>query len=225
MFNQSINEPITTDGKYQKHGLASWQFKKSTVIEDTAVSPQYTANPTSTGVTVSAIAGDGSTITLTGVISTTGLVFNAGTRIAFPNTKLFNNVNKITQSQNLVVTVSQDANGDGAGNVTIILSEPLQAAGFHANVNVLPAVSDPALVFNAHKNNYFMIPMGILANPLPLEDIFGADNAEYRRPDGKIILKANYQGVNTNGVNTFRVQTLIPTLAVAPYLIHLPSAL
>ena len=67
--------------------------------------------------------------------------------------------------------------------------------------------------------------MGILANALPLDDVMGADNTDYKGKNGKILVKTSVQGVNLTGVNTFRMQTLLPTLAVPSYLIHLPSAI
>jgi len=223
MFNQDINKKITNTGEYMEKGLADFKFKECNTIAPTPESPQYAANPDSTGVQVASIAADGSTITFSGVISTVSTVFNAGTKISIPAVKPINKITKLSYKTNLVICVKEEALGDGAGNVTVTLSEPLVAVGDQANVNVLPAASDAAEVFQGHNNNYFAIPMGIIANPVPLGVIHSADQSNYRKD--KMAISAYIQGLVQNGVNTYRMSCQMPTLAIPSYLMFLPSPL
>ena len=97
--------------------------------------------------------------------------------------------------------------------------------GEQANVNAIPAGSAAAEIFPGHKNNYFYVPMGLVTSALPLQDIAGADNGRYDAPDGKYSVHSMIQGVITNGVNTFRMASLLATLAIPDYIVHLPSSL
>lgn len=223
IFNEPINRNITIEGKYGMKSLAGFDFLASVNIASTPDSPQITSG--SPNITVASVAPDGSTITFSGVIVTAGLVFNAGTMIAIPSVKYFNNVNKIAPDTTLVVTVAQDANGDGAGNVTVTLSEPLVAVGQQANVDSLPAAAAPAEVFPGHKNNYFFIPMGVIANPLKLGRIAGADNNRYVNKAKNCDVTCYVQGLVSTGVNDYRMSMMCPTLAIPSYLVNLPSTL
>ena len=136
-----------------------------------------------------------------------------------------NQTNKLSINKTLVVTVSADANGDGAGNVTVIISKALQATGMHANVDVLPQAADIAKVFPAHKNNFFFVPMGIIANPIPLGDIVGADNHSYVNRINNVAVHCYIQGLVPNGSNDYRTSVLCPTLAVPDYIIVLPTTI
>jgi len=220
MFNQEINEPITTQGRYRKRELAGFEFMKANTIENTAEAPQFSVSPT---FTVASVAADGSTITFAGVQAVTSVIFNAGSLISIPSVNLFNKVNEVTLETKLVVDVAVDATGDGAGNVVVTLSDPLIAVGEQANVNALPAGSAPAELFPAHRNNYFCIPMGYLANPLPLGDIASADMNTHRKEN--MYITTYVQGLVLSGVNTFRMSFQCPTLAIPRYLINLPSAI
>ena len=66
--------------------------------------------------------------------------------------------------------------------------------------------------------------MGLIANPLPLGDIVSADTAHYRSSTGMAIT-TYIQGVASTGVNTYRISTLCPTLAVPKYIINLMGTL
>ena len=225
MFNEPINRNITQTGAYGEKTLADFIFTAANTISNTDESPQYAANPSSTGVTVSAISPDGSTITLSGVIVTAGLVLNAGTLVAIPAVKLLNKVTKIALETTFVGVVAADAVGDNAGNVTFTLSEPVVAAGMQANVNILPAPADAALIFPAHRNNYFFVPMGVVANPVKLGRIAGADNNRYQNAAKNMDITAYIQGLVTSGANTFRMSCQCPTLAIPSYVVNLPSVI
>ncbi len=226
MFNPSINEIITRKarvGGANGGELAGFDLYKSNAIENTAVSPQYVANPTSTGVTVDSVASDGSTITFAGFAASQTPAITAGTKIALPTVNLINKVNKKTLETTLVIVAAADADSDGAGLCTVTLSEPLQATGFHQQVDSFPSTGDAAEVFPAHRNNYFFVPMGIIANPIPLAEIYGADNSRYSLRGANVDCRTYIQGVANDGENTIRMSSLVATLAVPSYLINLMS--
>jgi hypothetical protein len=225
MFNETINDNITKEARLggpDKGRLAGQDIYTSNTIPLTEEAPQFSVSPT---FTVASVAVDGSSITFSGVDAVGTLLINAGTLISIPSVRLINQVTKKVLQTKLVVTAAQDANGDGAGKVTVILSEPLVVTGMQANVDSLPAVAAPAELFPAHRNNFFYVPMGIIANPIRLGDIVGADNARYNLKQANCDVTCYIQGLVNNGVNTYRMSSLVPTLAFARYLVHLPSAL
>ena len=221
MFNRVINDGVTTTGNYMEDRLSHFTFKSCNTIAPTDESPQYAANPTSTGVEVASITADGSQITLSGVISTTGVVFNAGTLLSIPAVKPINQNTKLSYENTLVVVVSEEANGDGAGGVTVTVSEPLVAVGEQSNVDVLPAATDPVLVWPAHQNNYAIIPMGIVSNSVKLGDLVSTQMSTYTSEN--VSVTSYIQGLATSGVNTYRLSTQVPTLAIPHYVMNLPS--
>jgi hypothetical protein len=225
MFNETINKDITREARLggpDKGRLASIDIYRSNVIPIQEEAPQFAVSPT---FTVSSVAANGSTITFTGVDAVATVIFNAGSKIAIPSVRLINQVTKKVLETSLVITVAEDAIGDGAGNVLVTLSEPLVAVGMQANVDSLPAAAAPAELFPAHRNNFFYVPMGIIANPIGLGDIVGADNSRYVLRGANVDITCYIQGVVNEGVNTYRMACLCPTLAFPRYLIHLPSAL
>ena len=222
-FNQQTTQDILPTGMFDRDALSGFDYRSSNTIEITDDSQQYLANPTSTGVQVQSINAEGTEIVLSGVIATAGEVFNAGTLISIPAVNLFNRVNQIAISNTLVVTVAADTNGNNDGTVTVPLSKPLNAVGMHANVNVLPAAGDEAFVWPKHRNNYCFIPMGVIANPVKLGEIHGADNNRYVDRSNNMDCTTYIQGVVTNGVNTFRNSCQCPTLVVPDYIVNLPS--
>lgn len=226
MFNEVINKKITEDARVggpDKGRLAGQDIYTSNAVTVQAESPQFASGTTSFLVT--SVGANGTTITFSGVLATAGIVFNAGTMISIPSVNLINQVSKIPLNTRLVITVAADALGDGAGNVTVTLSEPLVVTGLHANVNSLPAASAPAEVFPGHTSNYFYVPMGMIANPIPLGEIVGADNSRYHLEGANLDVTTYVQGLATNGINTFRMSTLCPTLAIPSYIVHLPGAI
>ena len=226
MFNPSINEIITRKarvGGANGGELAGFDLYKSNAIQNTAASPQYILNPTSAGVTVDSVAPDGSTITFAGLGASQTPAITAGTMIAIPTVNLINKVNKKVLETTLVIVAAADADSDAGGLCTVTLSEPLQATGFHQNVDSFPANSDAVEVFPGHRNNYFFVPMGIIANPIPLSEIYGADNSRYNLRGANVDCRTYVQGVVNNGVNSIRMSSLVATLAIPSYLINLIS--
>ncbi len=222
-YNEKITKRALLGNDFEKHRstLANIDLYQSNVVEITTEAPQFAVSPTFTvgSVTLNALGGV-TAITFAGVNAVVTQIFNAGSKISIPTVNLFNNVNKVTLSTRLVICVTTSVNGDGAGNATVVLSEPLYATGWNANVASLPGVAAPAELFPAHTNNYCCIPMGLIANPLPLGDIGSADTAHYRSNTGMAIT-TYIQGVASTGVNTYRISTLCPTLAVPKYIINL----
>lgn len=226
MFNQAINKEITLKariGGANGGELAGFDLFKSNSIQNVADSAQYLANPTSTGVTISAVAVDGSTITFAGFDPALTPAVTAGTLIAIPTVNLINKVNKKVIETTLVVCAAADADSDGGGLCTVTLSEPLQVTGFHQNVDSFPGIGAAAEVFPGHRNNYFFVPMGIIANPIALDEIHGADNSRFAMQGANVDVRTYVQGVVNNGVNSIRMSSLVPTLAIPSYLINLIS--
>jgi len=227
-LNKTISDDAVVGGMANGRGgrLAGFDLYRSNAIEDTAVSAQYSANPTNTGVTVDSVASDGSTITFAGFASGLTPAITAGTLIAIPSVNLINKVNKLTKPYTLVICAAADANSIAGGLCTVTLSEPLAVTGEHQNVNSLPSNGAVAEVFPGHRNNYFFIPMGIIANPIPaLDEIRGAENGRYESPQTNMYTQSMIQGLVTNGINTIRLLSFVPTLAIASYIINLPSPL
>lgn len=225
MFNESINEKITRTariGGQARTMLAGQDFFQSNVISITPEAPQFSVNPI---FTVGSISGDGSTITFAGVDTVTSVLFNAGSKISIPSVFLINQANKLSLATKLVICVAEDASGDGAGNCVVTLSEPLVAVGGQAFVDSLPANGVAAELFPAHTNNYCFNPQGIIANPLLLADIAGADNGSYVSSGENVAMNTYVQGVVDNGVNTFRASCLCATKAYARNLINLMGAI
>lgn len=232
MFNAPINSEITKTayvGGAKGGALAGCDLFNSSEINSTAVSNEYTYQE-GTGVsqpvcTVTSVSSDGSQITFSGVQSTTNVIFNAGTKIAIPAVSLLNRVRQEAIDTSLVVCVNTNAAGDGSGNVTITLLEPLVADTGQANVNILPSSGDTAEIFPGTTNNYFTTDMGYVANALPMEDIYGAVNATYKSPNSRFILQSIMQGDATTRNNVYRLDALVPTLAIPRYGINLLGSL
>ena len=228
MFNTAINDNITKNARLggpDKGRLANFDIFESNSIPNQENSLQYLANPDSTGVTVDSVATDGTTITFAGIEASTVGVINAGTMISIPTVFLINKTNKLSLSTNLVVVAAADADSDAGGLCTVTLSEPLVVTGFHQNVDSFPSNGDPVEVIAGHKNNLFFVPMGIIANPIGLAEIYGADNSRYNLKGANVDCRTYIQGVVNNGVNSIRMSTLVPTLGIPSYLINLPSPL
>ena len=226
MFNMKINEPITDEstllGNIKPGRLAGQKIDTCNVIENTEEAPQYAVAP---NFTVSSISADGSQITFTGVDTVTSTLITAGSKIAIPSVHLFGQSTGKTLEQTLVVCAAQDAAGDGAGNVMVTLSVPLYAVGMQTNVASLPGTGAAAQLFPKHRNNYFYVNMGIVANPLPLAPIVGAENGSYMNYQNKVGVQTSIQGSNLDGINVFRMSVLMPTLAIPRYIMNLPSQL
>lgn len=224
-FSEAANTEITKNARLGGPAfgrLANFDIYESNSIPDQAASIQFGVNP---DIVVDSVAADGSSITFSGLqVSTVGVI-NAGTMISIPSVNLFNKITKLSLATKLVVVAAADADSTAGGLCTVILSEPLQATGFHQNVDSFPIVTAPAKLFDAHRNNYFFVPMGIIANPVPLGEIYGADNTRYNLKGANVDCRTYIQGVVNNGVNSIRMSTLVPTLAIPSYLINLPSAI
>lgn len=226
MFNESFNINITKNAriggpdKGRLAGLDIFRTNGGTLV-DTPECPQFAVNP---NITVASVSADGSQITFSGVDTVTSVLITAGTMISIPSVQLLSQASKVVLNTKLVVTSKFDASGDGAGNVTITLDEPLVATGMQANVDSIPAASAAAEIFPGHKNNIFYVPMGIIANPIPLAEIVGADNKRYHVAAENIDVMCYVQGLATSGLNTYRMSTMIPTLGIGRYLINLPSS-
>ncbi len=221
MFNPTINGKITRTariGGREDANLAGLDIFQSAQFSTHIAGPLAAQS----GMTISAVGANGSTITITNVPSTTSQLVNAGDMISIPSVQLINPITKVNIPFNLVVTAAQNANGDGAGNVTVTLSYPLMASGEHANVNSLPAVNAPVQFFPNHNINFAYVKSGLSAVPLQMGDIYGAYNSD-TRGDNKVPVKAALQGSVTAFNNVFRISMMCGILPFAPYIIAIPS--
>ncbi len=227
MFNVSINTRITREARIggpDKGRLAGFDMYTSNSLTTHIAGEQYADSPTFTVQSVTTTNGV-TTIVFAGVQSVSSRLFKAGDKIAIPSVKLINKANKVVTNVGLVVSVAQDTNGVGDGTIAVQISAPLYASGMQANVDSLPAASAAAEMFNSHKNNYFYVPKGLIANPISMDPIAGAENSIYHQPQENVIFQTNIQGVNTTGVNNIRYMCFIPTLVVPEYIMWLPSPL
>lgn len=229
-FQPVLNKNITQTARIggpDKGRLASFDMYISSDISNHIVGEQYDQGGAGAGksFTVGAVAVDGTTITFAGVGSVTSRLFKAGDRISIPSVTLLDRVSKVARKWKLVVTVAADANGDGAGNCQVTLSEPLIASGMNANVSAIPAVSAAAELFPSHKLNFFYVPSGLSVVPLQLKDIEGASNSNVTYKANQIPVKVVSQGSVTAYSNTFRTSLFCPIKAFAGYIVVLPSAI
>lgn len=220
MFNTMINTKITRDariGSGEKGRLANMDLYRSPELLT------HTAGAlASTQITVASVAADGSTITFSGVTHTSSKLINAGDRISIPSVFLVCQITQQVLPFALVVTAAADANGDGAGNVTVTLSFPLLASGEHTNVNAIPSVSAAAFVYPSRRLNFAYVPSGLSAVPLKLGDVYGAINSNYNS-GYKVPVKVIQQGAVLQLSNNFRILVMCGIKAFAPYCIELPS--
>lgn len=223
MFNPVINDKITKEarlGGTDKGRLAGFDIWCSKDIQNTEEAPQYAVSPT---FTVNSISGDGKTITFGGVNAVTSVLITAGSKISIPSVNFIDQSSGIARNTKLVVCAASDASGDGSGNVAVELSVPLLATGINANVDSLPANGAAAELYPEHTNNYFFVPMGYCANSVALAPIYSADMSNYKDAQNNIMMQSYVQGLVPNGVNTFRLSTLVATLAIPYYIVWLPG--
>jgi hypothetical protein len=221
MFNQMINGNITKTARVggpDKGRLAGFDVYRSTQLIPHVAGPLALE----TGITVTNVASDGTTITLSGVGSSTGVLINAGDRISLPNTFLLAPITFDVLGYRLVVTAAAAANGDGAGNVVVTLSYPLMASGEHANVAALPSNGAPAIVFPNYNLNFAYVRSGLSVVPVSLGDIHGATNSE-TRANNKVPVKTVIQGAVEEFTNVYRTSLMCGIRPFAPYVITIPS--
>lgn len=222
MFNAAINDNITKNARVggpDKGRLAGMDIFRSTEFTRHIAGPLAATS----GITVSSLAADGVTLTLTGVPTTAGNLVKAGDRFSIPAVNLVSEINQNLLSYRLVVVAAADANGNNDGTVTVIISYPLMASGEHINVNALPTGGDSVFVFPSHNVNFMYTKSGLAFVPLPLGDIYGAANSSTRGDDSDIPVKVTLQGQVSEFTNIFRISTLVGIRAFAPYVIAVPS--
>lgn len=223
MFNPVINKRITETalvGGPDKGRLAGLDcYHVADLLRHTAGDLAGVS-----GITFDSISGDGTEITLSNVTATTDTLILAGDRISIPSVYLLNPITFAVLSTRLVVTAAADADGDGAGNVTFVISFPLMASGEHANVSALPSNGAPCDVFPDYKLNFAYVPSGLSAVPLPLGDIYGAKNSNVTiKGNGMVPIKVQLQGSVLDYTNVYRISQLIGIRAFAPYCMAYPT--
>lgn len=221
-FNGGINEKVTEEawisGSSDKGRLAALDCYRS----NNFFTHESGALVGETDLEVVSVSADGTEIVIQGAPSTTSKLINAGDRISIPSITWVDPVTKTVISTKVVVAAAQDSNGNGSGQVTIVLKYPLLASGEHANVSALPAVSAPVYVFPNYNFNVAYTKSGLSVVPLNMYDIYGAANSE-SRSEQTVPVKVNMQGQVTEYQNVFRISQLVGTEAFTPYLVALPS--
>ena len=221
MFNQPINTRITLNariGSHDKGRLAGFDLMRSTEFR------KHTAGPLAgeTGIQVASVSTDGTTLVLKNVASVTSKLVNAGDRISIPSVYLVDPILHRAVNYKLVVTAAADANGDGAGNVSVTLSHPLIVAGDHQNVQAMPAPDAAVAVFPDRNINYAYVPSGLSMAALRLPQVRGADNST-NSGDLKFPVNVYIQGLVNDLNNVFRISSLVGIRVFAPYVVELPS--
>lgn len=219
-FVTSISEPLLKTGRFADKKLSGFNVYQSVDMANI----ESCASAERAGVTVFSLSGDGSTLVLSGVASSSAVLITAGTMIAIPACKVLQNITKVPTNYNLVVKAAADANGDGAGKVTITLSFPLLVSGDHANVDALPTNGDAVEIFPGYKPNYAYVKSGLSCVMLPIGDIEGALNSQ-SRADNNCPVKVQVQGNVSDLSNVFRISALQASKVVPPYVIAFPSAI
>lgn len=222
-FNSSMNENVLKQawvgGSAERGRLANLDYIRSSVFS------VHEAGPLAgdTGLTIASVSSDGTSITITGAPSLTSKLVNAGDRISIPSITWLQPITFNVLSTKVVVAAAEDANGDGAGNVTITLKYPLLASGEHANVSALPAPGNKVYVFPDYKLNFAYTKSGLTAVPLMMDDVYGAENINLTS-DMKVPVKVWIQGQILNATSVIRTAQMVGTEVFTPYVVAYPTA-
>lgn len=226
MFNTSINDRITKQGWYggdkDKGNLAGFDCYRATELRQHTAGPLNVKDYNGT-ITVSSVAADGGSVVLTGVTSTSSKLINAGDKVSFPGTYIVDRIRKLSLPYQLVGVAANDANGDGAGNVTVTLSHPMIISGDQQNVVAFPQNGSTVKIFPDFFTNYAYCKAGLSVIPLRLPMVHGATNSD-NSGKLKVPFHVYIQGLVTDLNNVFRIATLIGIKAFAPYVISVPTA-
>jgi hypothetical protein len=176
-----------------------------------------------TDITVVSVASDGLSIVLNVGGTSSSQLINAGDKFVFPTIKWVQPVGKSVLQYNVTVNAAVDADGDGAGNVTLTLDYPILASGFHANVSALPAPGAAVQCFPSRQRNFAYTKSGFFIAALPLADIKGAMNTETMLNGKRVPVHIYEQGSVLNGSNIYRISQQVPMKVMTPYVIELPS--
>jgi hypothetical protein len=219
-FAQSYSLPILKNAAVlggDKGNLAGFDVYRSTELK------KHTAGSLGGDtLTVNSVSADGSTITFSGAASNTNVQLVAGDRISIPSVQLVDEITHEDIDFKLVVTVAEDARGDGAGNISVTISYPLMASGEHQNVDSLPSNGASADVFPSRYVNYAYTRAGISTVPLMLPEVYGAVNDASK--SNAFPVRIVLQGAALDFQNNYRIATMVGIQCFAPYLIELPSA-
>lgn len=223
-FAQSYALPVLKNAAVlggDKGNLAGFDVYRSTELKKHTAGTLGQSNSTR-NLTVSSVSADGTAITFAGALSNTTTQIKAGDRISIPSVQLVDNITHTDIDFKLVVTAADDAQGDGAGNITVNLSFPILASGEHQNVTALPAASAAAIVFPDRYLNFAYTRAGISTVPLMLPEIYGAVNNDSKV--NNFPMRIILQGAALDLQNNFRISTMVGIQCFAPYIIELPSA-
>jgi hypothetical protein len=221
-FAQSYSLPILKNAAVlggDKGNLAGFDVYRSTELRKHTAGSLGQAG---TALTVGSVSSDGYTITFAGAASNTSTQIVAGDRISIPSVNLVDNISHTDIDFKLVVTAAEDAQGDGAGNISVTLSYPLMASGEHQNVSALPANGAEAEVFPDRYVNYAYTRAGISTVPLLLPEVYGAVNSKTQQMG--FPMRVYLQGAALDLQNNYRIATMLGIQCFAPYIIELPSA-
>lgn len=219
MFNTAVNWQITKTafiGNQDKGNLAGFNVFRSTELRKHSAGTLKNSE-----LTVTNVSADGTTITFSGAASDTSVQLVAGDRISIPSVSLVAPINFPETIYKLVVTVAEDAEGDGAGNIAVNVSYPLLASGEHRDVFTLPSVGAKGYVYGDRNLNFAYVKSGLSVVPLMLPEIYGATNNSSSADDFPI--RVVLQGAALEFQNNFRISSLVAGQAFAPYVIELPS--
>lgn len=231
MFNESINKKITDQayvgGSAAKGMLAGMDLFRSEFLLQHTAGPLGLANLAT--ATVSSVSADGTQITITGVTASTAVLVKAGDMISIPSVYLVNQVGHSTIPYRLVVKATVDANGDGAGNVTITVPYPLMASGEHQNVAALPANGSAVRFYPSYNQNYMYTKSGLSVVPLRMPPIYGATNSEATNRSAKggkgFPIHVVMQGAALSLSNNYRTYAMVGKQVFAPYILSVPSSI
>ncbi len=231
MFNESINKKITDQayvgGSAAKGALAGMDVFRSEFLLQHTAGPLGLANLL--GATVTSVSVDGTQIVIGGVTASTAVLINKGDMISIPSVFLVNQVGHNTIPYRLVVKAAADANGDGAGNVTVTLPFPLMASGEHQNVAALPAGGAAVRFYPSYNQNYMYTKSGLSVVPLRMPPIYGATNSESTNRSAKggkgFPVHVVMQGAALSLSNNYRTYCLVGKQAFSPYILSVPSSI
>jgi hypothetical protein len=220
-FAQSYALPVLKTGYISsgdKGGLAGFDVYRSTELK-THTAGSLGVN--GTVLTVTSVSADGSTINFSGAASNTSIQIKAGDLISIPTVQLVDNISHRDIRFKLVVKASEDAAGDGAGNISVSISYPLMASGEHQNVDSLPGVGASAYPYPSRYLNFGYTRAGVSTVPLMLPDVYGAVNNKVKSQ--KFPVHVYLQGAALDLQNNFRISSMVGIQSFAPYIFERPT--
>ncbi len=191
--------------------------------------PQYAINP---DFTVSALVPDPnaptgamsfSAITVTGVASTTGLLFKKNDAFSITTVNPIAWLYGRTLSQTFVFKAAADVYGDGAGNATIPLHMTQYLTGVYTNLSASPAIGAAVSMWGPRYDSFLYYPKGLVCSSFRLADYRIPDKDQFRFSIGKFDMINGVQTVVRNGTTDSVYRCAFAELGMSELIVWMPT--